>query len=306
MLYKVFIDDSGKKEYKNPYSKDFIDNPPPLEKYEDFWRDNYFVLCGIRVKQDDLKVINSKINKLKKEYFGTHKIEIKSDWLRNPHRRKKHYLIPFSVSVERLNEFGEKFIDLIGEHKEQIKLMAVVFDKRFYGDAKRQKSEGIPLLKTAQVLFERLQYVGNYHIVIFDQMESSLKLSVGQHDKILNVFQKNHGMEKIYVDEYDKITDIKFMQSCNENFLQVADICAYNIFRQFVEFGREWAGQRKSRDGKIVMNTYSYFDRVRCNFLYNPLNRQVRGVGLTCVPDIDKVNWNLLDGCFDNKKTPQK
>jgi len=46
MLYKVFIDESGKKEYKNPYSKDFINNPPPLEKYEDFWRDNYFVLCG--------------------------------------------------------------------------------------------------------------------------------------------------------------------------------------------------------------------------------------------------------------------
>lgn len=305
MLYKVFIDESGKKEYKNPYSRDFIDNPPKLKNYEDFWRDNYFVLSGVRIKQDDLQIINLKINDLKKEYFGTHKVEIKSDWLRNPHKRKKHYLIPFKISVKRLNEFGEKFIDLIGDHKDQLKLVAVVFDKRFYGDAKRQKSEGIPLLKTAQMLFERLQYAGNYHIVIFDQMESSLKLSVGQHDKILNVFQKNHGMEKIYVDKYDKITDIKFMQSRNENFLQIADICAYNIYRQFVEFGREWAGRDKSKDGETVMSTYPYFDRIRCNFLYNPLNKQVRGVGLTCVPDIYKVNWGLLDGCFDNKKTPQ-
>lgn len=306
MLYKVFIDESGKKEYKNPYSRDFIKNPPPLEKYEDFWRDNYFVLCGIRIKQDNLKIINPKINEIKKEYFGTHKIEIKSDWLRNPHKRKKHYLTPFNIIAERLNEFGEKFIDLIGEHKKNLKIVAVVFDKRFYGDAKRQKSEGIPLLKTAQVLFERLQYAGNYHIVIFDQMESSLKLSVGQHDKILNVFQKNHGMEKIYVDKYDKITDIKFMESCNENFLQVADICAYNIFRQFVEFGREWTGQNKSKNGKVSMSAYPYFDRIRCNFLYNPFNKQVRGVGLTCVPDVKKLDWGLLDGCFNNKKTSQK
>jgi hypothetical protein len=306
MLYKVFIDDSGKKEYKNPYSRDFIKNPPPLEKYEDFWRDNYFVLCGVRVKQDDLKIINSEINELKKEYFGTHKVEVKSDWLRNPHKRKKHYLTTFNISSEKLNEFGEQFIDLIGKYKGQLKLLAVVFDKRFYGDAKRQKSEGIPLLKTAQILFERLQYnTTGYNIVVFDQMESSLKLSKGQHDKILNVFQKNHGMEKIFVDKYDKITDIKFMESCNENFLQVADICAYNIFRQFVEFGREWAGQTKSKDGKTVMSTYPYFDRIRCNFLYASLNRQVRGVGLTCIPDIYKVNWDLLEGCFNNKKTPQ-
>ncbi|MCX7928591.1 MAG: DUF3800 domain-containing protein [Patescibacteria group bacterium] len=303
MLYKVFIDDSGKKEYKNPYSKDFIAHPPPFEKYEEFWRDNYFVLCGVRIKQEDLKIINSEINQLKKEYFGTHRVEIKSDWLRNPHKRKRRYLIPFKISPERLNEFGEKFIDLIGLYKEQLKILAVVFDKRFYGDNKRQKAEGKPLLKTAQVLFERVQYSAGYNIVIFDQMESSLKLSKGDHDKILNVFQKNCGMEKIFVDKYDKIIDIKFMRSCDENFLQVADICAYNVFHQFVKFGRDWTGKTKSKEGKATMNFYPYFDRIRCNFLYAPSNMQVRGIGLTCIPDIDKINWDLLEGCFDDKKT---
>jgi hypothetical protein len=138
-------------------------------------------------------------------------------------------------------------------------------------------------------------------------MESSLKLSAGQHDKILNVFQKNHGMEKIYVDTYNKITDIKFMRSCNENFLQVADVCAYNIFRQFVEFGREWAGQSRSKEGNAIMSVYPYFERIRCNFFYKPLSGQVRGIGLTCIPDIDKIDWSLLEGCFiNNKKTSQK
>ncbi len=135
-------------------------------------------------------------------------------------------------------------------------------------------------------------------------MESSLRLTVGHHDKILKVFRKNEEMEKIYVDEYTKITDIKFMQSEKENFLQVADICAYNIFRQFLEFGRDWYGNEKDVKGRVKMNIYKYFDKTRCNFMFHPATNQVRGIGLICLPDRDKINWNLLEGCFETKKTP--
>lgn len=267
MLYKIFIDDSGKKEYITPYSKDFIDNPPAFKNYEEFWRNNYFVLCGVRIKQQDLNQINKEIIKLKQEYFGTHKVEIKSDWLRNPHQRKKHYFDVYRITPEKLNKFGEKFVDLVPEYKNELKLMGIIFDKRFYGDAKRQTSEGNPLLKTVQCLFERLEFTNGYNIVVFDQMESSLKLTAGQHSKILGVFRKNFGMKKIYVDKYTKITDIKFMKSCEENFLQVADICGYNIFRQFLEFGREWAGKYKNKDGNVKMsciNTLIKSDVILC------------------------------------------
>jgi len=305
MLYKVFIDESGKKEYITPYSKEFAKSPPLFQHYPDFWRDNYFVLCGVRIKQENLNCINKDINNLKKNYFKTHKVEVKSDWLRNPYQRKKHYLDIYGISPEKLNEFGDKFVDLIADYKEKLKLFGIVFDKRFYGDAKRQTSEGNPLLKTVQCLLERLEYAGGYNILVFDQMESSLKLTIGQHDKILNVFRKNVGMEKIFVDKYTKITDIKFMKSYQENFLQVADICAYNIFRQFVEHGREWAGEKKTSSGKSKMSLYKYFDKIRCNFYYHPINKNVRGVGLICIPDIDKINWNILEGCFTNKKAPR-
>lgn len=305
MLYKVFIDESGKKEYLNPYAKEFVSNPPLFKDYSEFWRDNYFVLCGVRVKQNNLRIINTQINNLKKRYFGTHNVEIKSDWLRNPYQRKKHYLDVFNIKEEQLNKFGEDFVDIICNYNKQLKLIAVVFDKRYYGDAKRKTADGAPLSKTTQVLLERLQYAGGYHIVVFDQMESSLKLTIGHHNKILNVFQKNEGMEKIYVDKYNKITDIKFMKSSNENFLQIADICAYNIYRQFVEFGCEWFGKEKLKDGKSTMHVYQYFNRIRCNFFFNPQTKQVRGIGLCCLPDKDKVNWNVLEGCSNNKKTPQ-
>lgn len=299
MLYKVFIDDSGAKQYREPYSREFIDNPPDYEQYPDFWRNNYFVLCGVRVKQEDMSQVNREINTLKKEYFGTHKVEIKSDWLRNPHKRKKHYLESFKehITTERLNEFGEKYIDLITRHHKKLKLFAVVFDKRCYGDAKRQTAEGAPLLKTTQVLFERIQYVGGYNLVIFDQMESSLRLTSGEHHRILQVFQSNEGMETIHVERYDKIADIKFMRSARENFLQLADICAYNVFRQFVEHGRDWIGASQEEDGKHKMGKYPYFYRIRCNFFCHPTAGQVRGYGLTCIPDSEKINWNLRQDC---------
>lgn len=306
MKYKVFVDESGKKEYITPYSKDFIESPPEFEKYENFWWDNYFVLCGIRIKQKDLSLINSQINRLKKQYFKTQKVEVKSDWLRNPYQRKKRYLNPYKISSESLDKFGEQFINIISKNREIIKIIAIVFDKRYYGDAKRQRAEGKPLLKSTQVLFERIQFAGNYNIVIFDQMESSLKITVGQQGKILKVFQKNEGMEKIYVEEYDKIADIKFMESKNENFLQIADVCAYNVFRQFVSFGREWSGFFKTKNGTSRMRVYPYFDSIRCNFYFNPRTKQVRGYGLICLPDKEKINWDLLKGCFDNKKPPQK
>lgn len=305
MLYKVFIDESGQKNYTSPYSKRFVENPPLFKDYPDFWRDNYFVLCGVRIKQEHLDEINKDINSLKKEYFGTNEVEVKSDWLRNPYQRKKHYLNVYDISSEKLNEFGEEFISIISSYEDEMKLIGVVFDKRFYGDEKRQSREGSPLLKTTQVLFERLEFRNGYNIVVFDQMESSLKLTKGSHSRILNVLRDNEGLQKVYVDEYTKITDVVFKESCQENFLQVADICAYNIFRQFVEFGRQWSGKRKNGAGRSKMELYEYFDKIRCNFLYHPATKQVRGVGLICLPDVGKVNWGILEDCFENKKAPQ-
>jgi hypothetical protein len=300
MLYKVFIDESGSKDYLNPYSREFIDQPPIFRKYPKFWWDNYFVLCAIRIKQEDIGKINSHINALKIEYFGTHRVEVKSDWLRNSYQRKKRYLVPYKIGVEKLNNFGESFIDLITQHKREMKLFAVVFDKRFYGDAKRKTTTGHPLLKTVQILFERIQYAGNFNVLVFDQMESSLRLTHGDHAKILNIYRKNEGLNEIYVDKYDRIVDVQFKKSAMENFLQVADICSYNIYRQFLEFGRAWSGMERNKDGKATMGVYKYFDRIRCNFAFHPLApNQVRGIGLSCLPDGEKLNWDLLKGCFE-------
>lgn len=299
MLYKVFIDDSGSKNYISPYSRDFINNPPIFNSYEKFWRDNYFVLCGVRVAQENLDEINNIINRLKKKYFGTHLVELKSDWFRNEHKRKKNYLSKYDIKLENLKKFIDEIYDMIANYSDKLKLIAVVFDKRFYGDEKRRRGEGDPLAKTSQIMFERLQYLGTYHVVVFDQMESSLKIDYGNNGKILEVLRGNKEMEEIFVAEYDKIVDIKFIKSYNENFLQLADLCAYNVYRQFVHYGREWSGNNKNKNGESVMNMYEYFNRIRCNFVHLPMGigKKVCGVGMICIPDIDKCNWDLMSGC---------
>ena len=299
MIYKVFVDDSGPKEYKTPYARSFVDTPPGFEDNEQFWRDNYFVLCGVRVKHEDIAEINEEVNKLKISYFGTKDIEIKSVWIRNNHQRKKRYLDPFKITDEKLNEFGESFIDLIEKHRDKMKLISIVFDKRFYG-RKRILPDGNPLYKTTQVLFERINKCGQYNLVIFDQMDESLKVTAGHHKIIVGIKDGNTGLNQFYMNEYENITDVIFTHSHNENFLQIADICAYNVHRQFTEYGRDWCGEYKDEQGKKTLRDYPYFNKIRCNFRYDG-DGQVRGVGLICVPDIQKLNWDLLKDC-DLKK----
>ncbi len=296
MLYKVFVDDSGMKDYNAPYSRDFKDNPPAFEGNEQFWRENYFVLCGVRIKQSDIGIIDAAVRTLKIACFGTADVEIKSTWLRIPDKRKKHYLDPYGITVEQLNKFGDDLHDLIAQNADKMKVIGVVFDKRYYGDAKRATGDGNPFLKTTQIMLERINYAGNINVVTFDQFESSLSLEKGAHNKIRGIFTNNLGMETKFSESYENIVDVDFKKSCDENFLQIADICAYNIHRQFTVYGREWCGDRVSADGKKQMETYDYFEKIRCNFHANAQGN-VRGCGLTCVPDVNKVNWNFHQNC---------
>ena len=66
-MFKIFIDDSGGQDYTNPFSKDFIHKPPPFERYESFWRDNYFVLAGVRIAKIHQSELNNAINQIGKE-----------------------------------------------------------------------------------------------------------------------------------------------------------------------------------------------------------------------------------------------
>lgn len=303
MIYKVYIDDSGLKEFIDPYDADNVESPDKYsEKTRDFWNRNYFVLTGIRVKQSNLAQINSDIMALKISCFGTHEVEIKSNWLRIPLEREKHYLTPYKLNDKQLNEFGEKYIDLIAANPKSIKIISVVVDKRYF--KVRKPIEDDPLFRATQVILERINRMGDYNIVVFDQMESKKDLQIGKHEKMLKIYHNNDGMKKIYVKDYAQIVDFTITDSRNENFLQIADVCGYNIYRQFCEHGREWLGIGNKDRHKLPC--YKYFTRIVCNMSCSPylehMNR-IRGYGVSLIPDVAKNNWCLPGKCF-RKKTP--
>lgn len=288
-MYKCFIDDSGTKEYTNPFS---LETKASLPIWSDgsesrkFLEANFFVLCWLHIDIADLKWIDEKIKALKIDFFWTENVEIKSFYLRNTLFRERKYCIPYWIKLEQLRKFSLAIHSLIEENSDKIKIIATVFDKRQY--RLRDKIENCPLLKSTQVFFERIQYIWKKTIIVFDQMESSLSKESGKHKKILNIKKSNDWMSRIYIQEYTLISDIEFQKSCNDNFLQLADICAYNIRRQFMEHWKIWIEWPANSE----CLTYEYFDRIRKNFHHQW--KKVVGRWLVLIPDFQKIQWNIL------------
>ncbi len=287
-MYKIFIDESGSKEYKNPYDKELSDSLYPWSSNTKVWLDdNFFVLCGVYIKQVDIAAIDHEIKMLKVSIFHTEHVEIKSVYLRNPKLRKKYYLDIYPVTEESLREFWDALFSIIQKHQKTLKIIATIFDKRHYKN--RADPDKQPLMKSVQALFERIEHLANDTHIVFDQMESSLSLDKWKHRWICNIAKWNIWLSQTYIDEYTRIKKIEFQKSHNENFLQIADICAYVVRRQFMEHGKiwlEWWGN---------CGVYDYFDRIRCNI--STKYKKSVGYGLVIIPNFKKILWNISNGC---------
>ncbi len=278
-----FVDDSGSKDWETPYAHEFILKPPArINENIKFWRGNYFVLAGIYVSTEAVARINPEIDALKHEYFGTKHVEIKSEWLRIPIKRRKKYLEPFAITEETLKRFVENaWYSLFEKNRESIQIQAFIIDKRFY-NAKRTKVT--PFQELAQVLFDRVELHPNSGAeIVFDQMEESIKSQKHDHGTLLRISKRDLNLGS-YQKKYSHAC-VRFEKSCNSNFLQLADTVAYNIFRQFVQHGDSW----ESPEGNALVE-YSFFSRITENFYHNVKGR-IAGYGLVKVPDAVKVPW---------------
>lgn len=277
-----FIDDSGSKDWETPYSLDFIKNPPVRHPRNlNFWRRNYFVLAGLHISGEDIKKLNPQINKIKIDYFGTKHVEIKSDWLRNPHQRKKHYLDKFKISEERLKEFIEtKWYKFFEDYPDSIQIQALILDKRYY---KNKRGENTPLQLLTQALFDRVElHPHRCCVIVFDQMDDQIKSVAHNQGQILKISSKEIDLGSFHK-KYSH-TKPRFEKSKNSNFLQLADTVAYNVYRQFVDFGDIWEN-KKAKEFKI----YSYLEKLTKNFFNK--NGVIAGFGIVKIPDPVKNRW---------------
>lgn len=281
MKHFFFVDDSGSNQWETPYSRSFVDSPPERsEENLNFWRRNYFVLAGIHLSQDRAKVLNRSINDKKKEVFGTKHIEIKSDWLRNPEKRKKYYLDAHHTDKQTLKQFIDNFWYPLF-NPENVIVQAFVLDKRYFAS---KRNTNTPLSLLTQMIFDRLvKYPVDECIVIFDQMESDIRSIKNAHGEMLQVSKQEINPSPFF-GQYSH-SEIKFEKSSNSNFLQLADTAAYNIFRQFVDHGDEWENPKGT-----TLNTYPYFKRIE-DCIYCNEAGLIAGFGIVKFPDLKKVRW---------------
>lgn len=284
MKYFAFIDESGKKEYLHPYESYHTYNPDPNNRK--FWEDNYLAVVSLLIPQVHIRNVAKTIIEIKKKYFNTPSVEVKSSWLRFPIQRKKRYCQPFGVSEDKVKAFGEEMLSLFSQFQDEITIVACVFDKRYY----RNRSEKDPFLCSMQVVFERIEYMmqeqnANCTLVI-DQLEDSLSIHTGRNNELFEVFIGIRHSGRRFIKEYAHIDDIEFRKSKDDHLLQLADLAAYNVFRQFVDFGLQW---EKGNDEPLPL--YKGFQAILGNF--RTKDDQLRGWGLCKLPDPNKPSWSI-------------
>ena len=105
---RAFLDDSGHKEYGVNTSR-------------------HFVYAAVLVDSADESGVNADIADLKRHYFRTPNVELKSSWLRFPRDKKRRYMDPFGLTETALTRFIE---DLYGwMTAAPITLAAAIIDK---------------------------------------------------------------------------------------------------------------------------------------------------------------------------------
>ncbi len=278
-----FVDDSGSRAWETPYSRQFVVDPPPrTDENINFWRRNYFVLGGIHIGENKVAELNPLIDKQKVALFGTKHVEIKSDWLRSPHQRKKHYIDPFGVNEADLKTFVDDFWYKLFA-KDNLTVQAFVLDKRYFAG---KRAVTTPLGIMTQMRFDRLvlySTIDEERIVIFDQMESDVRAIRGDQEEILRVSKQEINASPFF-SQYAH-SDVRFEKSSNNNFLQLADTAAYNIFRQFVDNGDQWENPTSKK-----LRVYSYLERID-SCLHCSDDGIIAGFGVIKHPNPTKLKW---------------
>lgn len=285
-MYKLFVDDSWSKDYINIYSEDLKNNLPEWNDDNLAWLDsNFFALCWIHIKNEYIKDIDLEIKELKEKYFKRKDIEIKSTYLRNSKNRKKYYLDKYNIKNEDINNFWEDIYKILEKHKDKFLIFWVVFDKRHF--KYRDSDKANILLKSAQVLFERIEMSGYKTKIIFDQMDKSLVKSKWNNWKLFQVYKWENKKIIWYFDEYKNIIDIEFQRSDKENMLQIADLISYNIRRQFMENWKiliEWGTEK--------CKLYKYFSKTAKN-IYSSKKWKIMWYWLVLYPNWNKIDWRI-------------
>jgi hypothetical protein len=241
--------------------------------------DKHFVVAGVLVPAEDAPHLEDEIRGLKRAFWGNPDVEIKSNWIRQPEQRQKHYTGPHGIDLKDINALMEALYCWLP--RAPITLLAGVVDK--------------PLMQTT---YTKPHYAGAVSYTMFLQryqkfltkrtasgsvvFDDPAGKSPGGH-QWRYLLHRQHNLLKKHgcpytSTQFPNVGPVTFTDSKASAFIQVADLVAYNTFRQFRTYGKEWEDSNVTR---ITM--YEHFRSVVRLFDLGP-RRRLDGFGIAKWP----------------------
>lgn len=280
--YALYVDDSGTKEYA------------PNNTYTHQGPTRHFVFAGLVCSAPTAKALTERVDEMKIETFGTTNVEIKSNWLRRDRERSVRYIERFGVSSEALTRFSESLFDLI--EKADAKLIACVVDKLHMREDYKDRAHQ-PSACAYEFLLQRAQLemldVGGTARVIMDDMDGATpagrqyKANLLTHHRSLRANGSRYVRPAIPMDRIEG--ELQFRKSQHDNRIQLADLVAYAVYRQFFSHGEAW---ESVENRNLVM--YEYFERIAHKFRQDQ-NGRVQGFGIVKAPLRRRIPWHYTE-----------
>lgn len=265
---RIFLDDSGQKEYGPATSR-------------------YFVYAGPIVETAKEDEVSERFTNLKDRVFGDATVEIKSNWMRQPHERRRRYLKRYGITNAEFDAFVEEWYDLMVS--DDLSYLAAVIDKPqmlakysnpWYASATAYQF----LLQRYELELRSRERLGRVRV---DDMSGSTPA----HNDWRELLRNHHVRLKADGCRLTKLTfdhvapQLAFGSSARFNLLQVADLVAYNVYRQFREHGDAWDHQAGEQ-----VSIYPWLGKILPRFVLGPGNR-LEGWGIVKWPNERKSRW---------------
>jgi hypothetical protein len=282
--YVLYVDDSGTKDYPGTVLEFKKPNPGCSR---------YFVWGAVLLRTDVRDTLANEISHLKMSIFGVHSVEIKSNWLRIPKERKRRYLEPYCLEDWQLDDFVDQYYEAI--INTDCQFIAIVVDKLHMME--RYTSPFDPAWVAYDYLLDRVQREMNTcgpSAICYVNMDSiDGKLRGVEHAKSFKKLHEDLKCSGASWRNGPACTRIKgalrLVDSAGDHLIQVADIVAYNVLRQFRDYGESW------EDATLTtLPHYDYFGRMLHKFRKGPGNR-IQGFGVVKVPMKRRVPWAVTE-----------
>jgi hypothetical protein len=273
----LFIDDSGTKEYASS---------------PDLYGTNisrYFVFGGVLIPAGAAGSVTKDIVDAKIHTFGTPDVEIKSNWLRIPCERKARYLDEYDLSEKELSGFVETFYAIV--LGADIILLAAVVDKVHMQED--YPNPWYPPAIAYEILLQRVENELSGHGTVGVTIDDMTGATPHGNQYKANLKKQHEQMKQRGSSLRDGVTfstlegRLRFVNSAQSHLIQVADIAAYNVFRQFVDHGEDW-----EKEGLSKLPSYDYFLRIARKFRKGPGGR-IQGFGVVKFPLRKRIPWGL-------------